>query len=403
MPPLMELSTKNFRSLQSVSVKLKPLNVLVGPNEAGKSNFLDVIRFLGDSVRDDLAPALEKRGGYDRVRFRGRTTSRSGAVGAVTIKVQATVTTYSSESAPDEYELTFRERRASPSSPAYLMRTENFTFKRRQGRGRRITISGQKVDVIDTGPGAEQEKREFSLRRDSLGLSTLPRLSPDEGGEEIARMASLFSTFRVLDIDVAAARRPSRLSSGPLEANASNLSSFLVRLAEDDEIFADYLDDARDMIPGLRDIMFEAIGGSSEAVVVKLQERGLRDATDLADASYGTIRVLALLAALYDPEPPMLTCIEEIDHGLHPYVFDRLVDRLRGASARTQFLIATHSPAFVNRLHPDELLICERDARGATRLPAISTEDVILKEREFGGTLRLGEIWFTGTLGGVPR
>ena len=157
------------------------------------------------------------------------------------------------------------------------------------------------------------------------------------------------------------------------------------------------------MIPGLEYIDFEHIGGSSEAVAIKLVERGLRDATDLADASYGTIRVLALLAALYDPSPPLLTCIEEVDHGLHPYIFDRLVERLREASARTQFLIATHSPALVNRLRPEELIVCERDKFGASRIPAISTQLIRQKTDQFNGQLRLGEIWFSGTLGGVPR
>ena len=69
---------RNFRTLKKVAVDLGPLNVLVGPNQAGKSNFLDLIEFVGDSARYDLAEALELRGGIDRVRFRG--AFDSGAV-----------------------------------------------------------------------------------------------------------------------------------------------------------------------------------------------------------------------------------------------------------------------------------------------------------------------------------
>jgi len=83
------------------------------------------------------------------------------------------------------------------------------------------------------------------------------------------------------------------------------------------------------------------------------------------------------LALLHDPAPPRLTCIEEVDHGLHPYALDRLVERMRSAATRTQLLLATHSPALVNRLRPEELIICERDAEaGASRTPAIPQSQV---------------------------
>jgi predicted ATPase len=398
--PLLELETRNFRSLRRVSVTLKPLNVLVGPNESGKSNFLDVIQFLGDSVRDDLEPALSRRGGYDRVHFRGE----NPVEGPIAISVKAAVTSNSSESAPDEYRLSFWRGGTRAKPATFLMRNEEFKFKRTQGRGRRITIRGTRVEFVDTrGETQDQRRPTLPLRRDSLGLSTLRRLPADEGGEEVARVADLFSTFRVLDINVAQARKPSRMTDEPLRHNASNLASYLVRLAEQEEIFEDLLDDARSMVPGLMNIDFEQIGGSAQGVAVRLVERGLRDPTDLADASYGTVRVLALLAALYDPSPPLLTCIEEVDHGLHPYIFDRLVERLREASQRTQLLIVTHSPALVSRLDPSELIVCERGEDGASRIPAIGEDLIRQKAEQFDGRIGLGEIWFSGTLGGVPR
>jgi predicted ATPase len=399
--PLLELSAENFRSFRAMKVALNPLNVLVGPNEAGKSNFLDLIRFLADSVRTDLAPALEARGGFDRVRFRGTPT------GPVRLQVTANVTRYSSVSAPDEYALTvwpsrLRNTRTGEVRQA-LSRRESFRFKRTRGRGRRITIQGGNVQLVDTpesGKG-EETTRKFGLRSDALGLATLPKLSADEGGGEVARIADMFATFRVFDLDVTSARQPSQVDGRPLRDDGANLASFLHRLSEDEELFLDFVGDARAMIPGLRALEFETVGGSQEAIAVKLVEGGLKDRTDLADASYGTIRILALLALLYDPDPPLLTCVEEIDHGLHPHVFDRLVERMREASRRTQLLVVTHSPALVNRLNAAELIVCERGPDGASRIPAIDPADVRAKEEALAGTLRLGEIWFSGALGGV--
>lgn len=397
--PLLELSVKNFRSLRDVIVRLGPLNVLVGPNGGGKSNLLDVIQFLGDSVREDLGPALGRRGGFKNVYFRGETK------GPIHIRIKANVTSHSHKGAPDEYQLSFRQIKHKITGQVYLKRNEQFTFKRFKGRGRRITIGGSKVEVADLGPDGKAPSHGLSLRSDSLGLSTLPRLSPSRGGQEVGKVAELFSTFRVFDVDVRAARLPSVVSThATLEPNASNLAAFLHHLSQDEETFERLQEDARAIIPNLARLHFRKIGGAKEAVALELEEDRLAGHTPLADASFGTIRALALLAMLYDPNPPQLTCVEEIDHGLHPYVFDRLIERLRSASARTQFLIATHSPSLVNRLSAEELIVCERDPEtGASLIPAVDPEAVRAMEERAAGRLRLGELWFTGSLGGVPQ
>jgi predicted ATPase len=84
---------------------------------------------------------------------------------------------------------------------------------------------------------------------------------------------------------------------------------------------------------------------------------------------------------------------------LHPQALELLVERLREASERTQFIIATHSPALANRLTPEELVICEREPDGASSIPAISIERVreIVEKSE---DQPLGELWFSGALGG---
>ncbi len=103
----------------------------------------------------------------------------------------------------------------------------------------------------------------------------------------------------------------------------------------------------------------------------------------------------------HDDDAPPIVGIEEIDHGVHPAVLDLLVDRLNQASERTQFIVATHSPALVNRLRADQLLVAERSEEGLTRLPAVSSRRVMELESEMGGEVRLGELWFSGWLGGM--
>jgi predicted ATPase len=352
-------------------------------------------------VRSDLGPALDVRGGFREVLFRGAKGSR------IEIGVVAEVTAHSSANARDEYSLSFSLLKLrNIEERAALARQESFKFKRTSRQGRRITINGGQVEIVDEQSRAPASTRSRELlRSDSLGLATLPRLSDDEGGRQVSEIAELFATFRVVEIDVPAARSPALLRSAvELDSDASNLSAFLLRLREESpEAFARLVEDARAFVPGLADLHFMPVGGADEAVVLEIEENWLPGRTRLADASFGTVRALALLAVLYDPNPPRLTCMEEIDHGLHPYVFDRLVDRLREASERTQFLLATHSPALVSRLTTKELIVCERNSQGASVIPAITETEMDRIQEAVEDKLNLGELWFSGTLGGVPE
>ncbi|MBB6172991.1 putative ATPase [Nocardiopsis mwathae] len=397
---LIELEVENFRSLRKISVPLGPLNVLVGANGAGKTNVLDVFRFLADIIHTDIEPALESRGGYASVAFRGADRIPS----SIEIRLKATWTRHSSLKAPDEYQL--RISRRARGEGETLSRRESFKFKRTQGRGRRITISGEKARVVDRGGQGGEEERSIGLRRLSSGLSTLPRLADDAGGSEVAALARQLASFRVFDVDVATACTASRMTRYMhedrmrLDDDAANLAEFLFALHRTDVRAWQRLEaDARQVLPQLEGIDFSFPSGPAREVVVVLHESGLRQPTELADASFGTIRLLGLLALLYDPEPPALTCIEEIDHGLHPQALELLVERVRDASHRTQFLIATHSPALADRLRPTELIVCERDDRGESQIPAVSVRD-IKRIVDASEDQPLGELWFSGSLGG---
>ncbi|MGQ4511885.1 AAA family ATPase [Streptomyces sp. DW26H14] len=396
---LLELRIENFRSLRDVTLPLGPLTVLVGPNGVGKSNVLGVFDFLAAMIRTDLQPALDERGGFDEVGFWGGDRPPT----SMKIHLKAVWTTYASTNAPDEYTLTIRRRSLPHNRDAYaLSREESFAFKRTRGRGRRIKISGGEARVVEDRAGHERDRGSFGIQRLSSGLSTLPRLGRSDGGEEVARVAERLSSFRVFDVDVAAARQPTRARStlaGRLDARAENLAAFLVHLSADEDRWDLLTQDARRVLPQLEAIEFEQVGGYADRLAVVLHEKGLRRTTPLADASFGTVRLLGLLAMLYDPEPPALTCVEEIDHGLHPQALELIVERLREASKRTQLIVATHSPALVDRLEPSEFIVCDRDDSGASIIPALSAEEIeeIVAET---GDRPLGELWFSGDLGG---
>lgn len=389
-PRIRSVHVQGFRSLHDVTVPLGDLTVLVGPNGSGKTNVLNVLRLLAATIRFDLVTAVDMFGGWSHI------ARADGKTNRVRIAIEAAITTYSNFNAPDNYVLDIRG-----NDSGRLRRYEQFTFKRLKGPGRRITVEGATINI---GTVREDSRgRNLQLANEqTTGLSTLPRLATDQGGEGMDDFARFLSTLRVIEPDVAAARTPSRLYRAALAEDASNLADALLMLREGDPVaFADVERDARRCLPGLERIHFTTIAGT-RSVVIQLRESGLAREVDLADASFGTVRLLALLTALHDPAPPLFTAIEEVDHGLHPYALDVIVDALRAASERTQLLVATHSPSLVNRLAPHELVICDRDPEtGRSLIPAISARK--LAAASAASDLRLGELWFSGAVGGVPE
>ncbi|WP_433300956.1 AAA family ATPase [Actinoplanes sp. CA-030573] len=218
---LMELSVENFRSLRRMTVPVEPLNVLVRPSGAGKTNLLEVFWFLADVINTDLQPAIDLRGGFSEVVF-WRGDKRKPPT-RIHMKLKATWTTNSSTSAPDGYLLRIGH------TDRGLTRRGSFQSKRTRGGGRRIAITGQKVSVVDSG--ADAGHQQMGINAFSSGLAALPRLSEDRGGTEVTTVARQLASFRVFDVAVNAARQPSlfvRRSFEALDDDAANLAGFLL-------------------------------------------------------------------------------------------------------------------------------------------------------------------------------
>uniref|UniRef100_A0AAU2A793 AAA family ATPase n=1 Tax=Streptomyces sp. NBC_00093 TaxID=2975649 RepID=A0AAU2A793_9ACTN len=392
---------RNFRTLTDTKLPLGPLTVMVGPNAAGKSNVLHVLEFLGDVTRKGIEPTLEERGGFDALAFRGGRTPMS----KITIGVEGIWTDFASEETPDSYELSVSQRRLpEPRHRDHVhYRQERFTQHPRSHAESSAELTSNACVInspSETGSGQVQvtvDRMVSALHQNQV----VPWPDGSSSAKAISEVKQHLSRIRVFDPDVRAARRPSPVSETGrhLKGDASNLADFLLGLQENEDAWNLLLEDIRTAVPQIRNIHMSLLPGSG-LVEVELEEERLRGRTRLADASWGTVRALCMLAVIHDPEPPLLTCIEEIDHGLHPHVLSLLALRLREASAHGQFLVTTHSPVLVNELEPEELIVCERRPSGASHIPARSLEDIqrVVEKSEFEP---LGDLWYSGALGGA--
>jgi len=208
--------------------------------------------------------------------------------------------------------------------------------------------------------------------------------------------------------------------SETLASNGGNLAAVLATLRErHPEDFARLEAELRQIVPEFAAIEVLRSSGAvdgSETVSLGLRLRGrgaARTSGEVVTAdnlSQGTLYLLAVLFLVFQPAPPSVVCIEEIDRGMHPRWLRALRDLLYRLSypsdfgearAPVQVLATTHSPYLLDLFkdHPEEIIISQKHGLNAhfERLSDRADLGALL------GEASLGDLWFSGILGGVPE
>jgi len=153
------------------------------------------------------------------------------------------------------------------------------------------------------------------------------------------------------------------------------------------------------LLPGSTDLLTPVTENGTTYVAVRDPASGGEVAAP--HLSDGTVSILGLCALLCADPAPGLVCIEEPENFLHPRDLGIVADLLKDISERSQVIITTHSPHLLDHFKPEDLIVFDKED-GATRCERLK-DDYIVKLRETLKDTSLGELWFSGVLGGVPE
>ena len=345
---------RNFRSIADSVLELTPLTVLVGPNASGKSNVLDILHFLSDTLRTDLEAALSPRHGIGSIRRR----QRGGRPRNIEIGVIAETRRYSFD-----YSFTI----AADSDGDYRVGRERGEFSELSDEASTLTFSirnGKLVTpklLLADQPPLWEDEAEFdpaNLALPSLRRSLRHRSIDGEGEADRRLYYAAFDfqrsigNLRCYHMFPNTIREPQEVSNPyPLDEDGRNLTSVLREMYKRWPHVMDRLKGSlHDLIPSVTDLRIVSAGGY---LVTQLRHDDLSGRSawfNLAQESDGTVRLLGLLVALYQyPYVPFIG-IEEPELTVHPGALMVLADLLQEASRRSQILVTTHSPDLIDRL-----------------------------------------------------
>ena len=371
---------------------LEPLNVLIGANGSGKTNFIEALSLLS-ATPTDLARFTRGGGGAEEWVWKGMPSASEATIDVV-LDRQFTPTRRGLRyrldfgSVSNRLELFDEAVEDASANPG----KSDVYFYYRYQRGHPVINVREKED----GTYERRLKRE-DLRPDQSVLAQ--RKDPDLY-REVTWVGEQFDGIRVLwDWTFgrhAPVRKPQRadLPGDYLLPDCSNLALVLNSIYHSGGKHLDEL--LRRFYPRFERLSFYVFGGYLQ---VFLHEAGLETPTPPERCSDGTLRFLALLAALYAPSPPPLLCIEEPELGLHPDSITLLGEVLVEASKRMQLVVTTHSDILVSVFedHPSSIVACERPG-SSTVLRRMDP-----KRLEFWlENHSLGDLWLMGELGGNP-
>ncbi len=363
--PIKQLTIEGYKSIRSMkALRLNSLNVLIGANGVGKSNFVSYFRLLGEILNGRLQVWTSKQGGADRV---------------LTFGVKET----SQLSSFVEFGLNGYEVVLEPTIDG------GFTFAQEQ-----LFFDGPYYGKTWTSLGSGHEEAKLKSRHE---------ISNGRHTEDYCYNS--ISSWRVYHFhdtsDTAGVKRLCSLHDNEyLRTDASNLAAYLYRLRnENTDVYSQIRKTVRLAVPFFDDFVLKPVELPSGEQQLRLlwTQQDSDYALWPSQLSDGSIRFICLVTALLQPKPPSTIIIDEPELGLHPYAITLLGALLRSASQRMQVVISTQSVPLLNEFDIDDLIVVERE-NGASVFRR-------LDETQFENWLEdysVGELWEKNILGGRP-
>ena len=327
---------KNFLSLRNVTLLLKPLTVLVGPNASGKSNVLSALKLLNRIAIVETPPTVEV--------IQNRLWA--GGTDNITFQLHARV-----EEIPVLYELKLKAS------------TDNRFFSEK------LSVNDIQVISIQKGHGEVQDE---NGKNKTIYTSTSDRLAlgsaGNYGNKPITTTLTAFIkgwNFYDFQPEVMRGSFPSLpFGIDPVMPDLPSWFSESPQLNNEGLAFSKLLSYWHESAPELFDNVSESLVASTNISIgyhsidgdyqLCLLE-GHKNPIPMERASDGTLRLIAYYILLYQPELPPLIAIEEPERNLHPGALKEIVYVLERIAERTQVIITTHSSQLLDTFSSDSL------------------------------------------------
>jgi len=361
---------KGYKSFRELDLRLNPVNVLIGANGSGKSNFIELFKMFNRMMEEGLQLYVAQAGGADQILHYGRKTTEEIIC-----------------------QLWFLRdaRQLANGYECHLVPAED-----------RLLIAYETVYFHDRS--SYPKPYQPLLHSDLLEESQLPRWARQHGrvaGYVFSAMRS-WRLYHFHDTSTSAkVKQLGDLSDNMfLRPDAANLAAYLYLLRKKyPQHYRNIVETVRLAAPFFGDFVLRPHPLNPEKIRLEWQERGSDLLFGPNTFSDGTLRFVCLATLFLQPTKhlPSIIILDEPELGLHPYAITLLAEMIHSVSEHTQVILATQSVTLVNQFTPDEILVVDRE-EGVSTIRQLSSAEIAHWLDEYG----LGDLWEKNVLGGRP-
>lgn len=354
------VSIKGFKSIASLeNLNLRPINILIGANGSGKSNFVGAFSFLHAVREGRLQEYVTSAGGAERLlHFGSKTTKEISFRLAFLDGIR-------------EYDL-----KLSPTGDDSLFPSKEIASF--QGKATALEPREKRLEAGISNPEIESSSKWVRDRIEGWRLYHLH----DTGSSSPTR-----KTAKVDDNEF-------------LRSDGSNLPAFLYYLREQHKASYRLIRDTiRQVAPFFDDFRLSPLKLRSDSIKLEWRHKISDQYFDASSLSDGTLRFIVLATLFLQPEShrPSVILVDEPELGLHPYAIGLLAALIHQASVETQVIVSTQSSLLLDHFKPEEVLVANR-VGGGTVITRQDPEQLASWLDEYS----LGQLWEKNELGGRP-
>ncbi len=363
MSSLDHIEIKGFKSIREMDLELRSLNVLIGANGAGKTNFISVFELLNQIVEGSLQIFVGKSGGADALLHFGQKTTEEMVIHL--------------RFGRNGYEATL-----VPSiSGSLIFAGEHCWF---------YGVGYPKPYDVFLGSGHKETQLPAEVRkpRGKIATHVLDSLKSWKvyHFHDTSESAKVKQTGDIGDNAV-------------LRPDASNLAAFLYLLQERYwEHYDRIVKTTRLAAPFFDDFDLRPSPLNPNKIQLEWREKGSDAYFNTYALSDGTLRFICLATLLLQPKLPSTILIDEPELGLHPYAITLLASLLQSAATKTQVIVSTQSVPLVNQFSPEDIIVVDRE-EGQSVFKRLEVQEMAGWLEEHG----LGDLWEKNIIGGRPQ
>ncbi|WP_415883839.1 AAA family ATPase [Neptuniibacter sp. QD34_54] len=353
---LSEIVIEGYKSIEHCQMEMGCLNVLIGANGAGKSNFISFFRLIAVLLDHRLQSLVGKAGGPDALLYYGR--KKTEALKA---------------------ELYF-------GNNGYKFELEPTNDNRMMFQREALwwNMSGDK-GVCSGHFESEADKHRSGIKQYTLPIMSRWRVYHFHDTSDSAKVKQ---THRINDNDY-------------LREDGGNLAAFLYRLKKNH--FSQYkriVKTIQMVAPFFGDFYLRPSPDNEDYIQLEWTEKEQDVPFKASELSDGTLRFILLATVMLQPEEymPSAIIVDEPELGLHPYAINVLAELIKSASNEHQLIISTQSVELVNQFEAEDLIVVDK-YKGASTFKRLNSEAL----SEWLEDYSLGELWKKNLLGGRPQ